>query len=47
MWVSYMQTIELLPVEDDEQYVSHVTLLILGWLLVTLIVAAILALVAL
>jgi hypothetical protein len=27
-----MRTIEPLPVEDDEQYISHVMLLVIGWL---------------
>lgn len=43
----HVQTLEPLPVKEDEQYVSRVTLIIIGWLLVTFLVAAILAVIAL
>jgi hypothetical protein len=34
---------DVVPVEDDDTYTKHLSLLILGWVVVTLVVAAIMA----
>jgi hypothetical protein len=34
---------DIIPVEDDETYTKHLSLLILGWVVITFIVAAIMA----
>jgi len=36
---------ELMPTDDDETYVKHVSLIVIGWVLLTFIVAVGLALV--
>jgi hypothetical protein len=34
---------DVVPVEDDDTYTKHLSLLILGWVVVTMIVAIIMA----
>lgn len=34
---------EFIPVEDDDTYVKHLSLLILGWVVITMVVALLMA----
>jgi hypothetical protein len=35
---------DILPMDDDEQYISHVYLIVLGWILVTIFIGILVSL---
>jgi hypothetical protein len=38
---------DILPIEDDEQYISHVYLIVIGWILVTILIGLLVSIPAL